>query len=174
AAVGVRPFGERVTFGIDARFRTCEDSGQVCGIDSPDVSLTVEARVLNGLTLLGQAGYEQRRPAPGFATDTAFRFEVGAQIDFAHLGLRSGPRFRGSDPGTLATSIRLTTQAWPGVSFAPATAADVDLDKALRRPGFDFKDLVFGSEHRDPLLRTLEMCSRLPRDGSVNADVLRT
>src|SRR5256885_6341485 len=62
AAVGGRPFGQRVTFGIDARFRTCEDSGQVCGIDSPDASLTVEARVLNGLTLLGQAGYDQRRP----------------------------------------------------------------------------------------------------------------
>src|SRR5207248_2664985 len=174
AAVGVRPFGERVTFGIDARFRSCEDSGQVCGIDSPDASLTVEARVLNGLTLLAQAGYDQRRPGPGFATDNAFRFQVGAQIDFAHLGVRSAPRFRGGDPGTISTAIRLTTQPWQGISFAPATAADVDLDKALRRPGFDFKDLLFGTEHRVPLTLTLEMFSRLSRDGSVKAVVLRT
>ena len=134
----------------------------------------LEARVLRGLTLLGQAGFDQRRAGIGAATDTTFRFQIGAQIDFAHLGLRSAPRFRGGDPGTLSTEIRLTTQPWEGVSFAPATAADVDLDKALRRPGFDIKDLVFGSEHRDPLERTLEMFSRLSRDGSVKAVVLRT
>ncbi|TMA17550.1 MAG: hypothetical protein E6J85_16785 [Deltaproteobacteria bacterium] len=174
AAIGLRPFGERVTFGIDARFRACDESGQACGIDSPDGALTVEARVLRGLTLLGQAGFDQRRAGIGAATDTTFRFQIGAQIDFAHLGLRSAPRFRGGDPGTLSTEIRLTTQPWEGVSFAPATAADVDLDKALRRPGFDIKDLVFGSEHRDPLERTLEMFSRLSRDGSVKAVVLRT
>jgi protease IV len=174
AAIGLRPFGERVSFGLDARFRACDESGQACGIDSPDASLTVEARVTSGLTLLGQAGFDQRRAGIGSATDTTFRFQVGAQIDFAHLGLRSAPRFRGGDPGTLSTSIRMTTQAWPGLSFAPATAADVDLDKALRRPGFDFKDLVFGSEHRDPLARTLEMLSRLSRDGSVKAVVLRS
>jgi protease-4 len=174
AAIGLRPFGEKVTFGVDARFRACDDSGQACGIDSPDGSLTVEARVLTGLTLLGQAGFDQRRAGTGSATDTTFRFQIGAQIDFAHLGLRSAPRFRGGDAGTLSTSIRLTTQAWPGVSLAPATAADVDLDSALRRPGFDPKDLLFGSEHRDPLTRTLEMLSRLSRDGSVKAVVLRT
>src|SRR5256885_9882929 len=174
AAIGLRPFGERVTFGIDARFRACDGSGEACGIGSPDGALTVEARVLKGLTLLGQAGFDQRRGGALAATDTTFRFQVGAQIDFVHLGIRSAPRFHGGDPGHLSTSIRLTTQPRDGVSFAPATAADVDLDKALRRPGFDFKDLVFGSEHRDPLERTLEMLSRLARDGSVKAVVLRT
>jgi len=184
AAIGVRPFGEDFTFAFDARFRAC-GTGEPCGFDSPDVGLTIEARVLRGLTFVGQVGYEQRRaallapvqagPFFGFLTnDSAWRFQVGAQIDFAHLGVRSAPRFHGSDTGTLSTAIRLSTQAWPGISFSPATAADVDLDKALRRPGFDVKDLVFGSEHRDPLARTLEMLSRISRDGSVKAVVLRS
>ncbi|MFL5446577.1 MAG: signal peptide peptidase SppA [Myxococcales bacterium] len=174
AAVGLRPFGERVSFGLDAAFRACSDDFQPCGIGSPDAALTLEARVVHGLTFLGQVGFDQRRGGAALATETNWRFLVGAQIDLAHFGVRSGPQFRGSDPGNLATSIRLTSQAWPGFELAPPTAADVDLDKALRRPGFEPADLLFGSEHRDPLARTLEFFSRLSQDGSVKAVVLRT
>jgi len=187
AAIGLRPFGERFTFGIDARFRACDGSGEFCGLGSPDAAVTVEARVLTGLTLLGQAGFDRRRggPLPAMpvgqgtqpfvdGTGTTFRFQIGAQFDFAHLGLRSAPRFHGGDPGTLSTAIRLSTEAWPGVSLAPATAEDVDLDKALRRPGFEFSSLLFGTEHRDPLERTLELFARLSHEDSVKAVVLRT
>src|SRR3954469_14351283 len=63
AAIGLRPFGERFTVALDARFRACGDDGQPCGFDSPDGSLTLEARVLSGLTLLGQVGFDQTRVA---------------------------------------------------------------------------------------------------------------
>jgi protease-4 len=174
ASIGVRPLGEKLTLGIDARFRACGDDGQPCGFDSPDGSVTLEARIMSGLTLLGQVGFDQRIKALGGATDTTFRFEVGAQIDLAHLGLRSAPSFHGGDPGTLLTSVRLSTQAWPAIPVPAATAADVDLDRSLRRPGFDPKDLIFGRADRDPLERTLEMLARLAHDGNVKAVVLRS
>ena len=66
---------------VDARFRACGDDGQPCGFDSPDASLTVEARVLEGLTLLGQVGFDQTRVAAAAAADTTWRFLLGARID---------------------------------------------------------------------------------------------
>jgi protease-4 len=176
AAIGVRPFGERVTLAVDALFRACTSSmpliggGNIgsngsCGIGHPDWAFTGLGDLVQGVKLLAQVGVAESGTAS---------WQLGVQIDFPHLGVATAPSFVGGNTGSELTVVRLSTQRWPGLTIPIGHAAMIDLDRALRRPGFEPLDLIFGRTHRDPLALTLEELQRLAGDGSVKAVVLRS
>jgi protease IV len=172
AAVGIRPFGERLTLAVDALFRSCTSyPGSVlgleggCGIEHPDWAFTGIGQIVNGVQLLGQVGITDSGTAS---------FQFGIQLDFAHLGITTAPSFVDGNTGSELTVVRLSSEAWPGLRIPIGHAAMLDLDRALRRPGFEPIDALFGGTHRDPLALTLEELRRLEQDPGVKAVVLRT
>jgi protease IV len=174
AAVGVRPFGERLTLAVDALFHGCTSALPVpgllistasCGIGHPDWAFTGIGQLVNGLHLLAQLGVADSGTAS---------FQFGVRLDFAHLGITTAPGFVGGNTGSEQTVVRLSSEAWPGVRIPIGHAAMLDLDRALRRPGFEPLEALFGGTHRDPLALTLEELQRLSQESDVKAVVLRS
>ena len=166
AAIAVRPLREWVTVAADGLFRSCAPGVlQSCGIDHPDLSFSLEARILRGLSLVGQV----TRGDSGSVTG-----QIGLQLDFAHLGVRSGTNFGQAINARSRTVVRLSSAAEPGIRVPVGRAVELDLDRSLRRPSPGWVELVLGETYRDPLALTLEAMRRLAGDPGVKAIVLRT
>jgi len=166
ATVAVRPLQERLTLAADAIFRSCTDDGRPCGVEHPDWAFTGEARLVQGLQLVGQVGLSDAGTVSG---------QLGLQIDFAHFGARSAASFPGAGAtGSQLSVLRLSSLAYPGLSFPRSRAVELDLDRALRRPPSGVVGVLLGETHRDPLALTVEELHRLARDPAVKAVVLRS
>jgi len=166
AAVAIRPLREQVTLAADAIFRSCTDDGRACGAEHPDWAFTAEARLVQGLQILGQVG---------LANGGNFSGQVGLQIDLARFGARTAASFPGGGAtGSQLTALRLSSVPVPGLHIPRGRAVELDLDRALRRQGSGVIGILLGETHRDPLALTIEELHRLARDRDVRAVVLRS
>ena len=166
AAVAVRPLREQLTLAADATFRSCTDDARPCGVEHPDWAFTGEARLIQGLQLVGQVG---------LSDGGTFSGQVGVQVDLGRFGVRSAASFPGADAtGSQLTVLRLSSSEYPGLPIPRRRAVELDLDRALRRSASGVVGLLLGETHRDPLALTIEELHRLARDPQVKAVVLRS
>jgi protease-4 len=166
AALAVRPLRERLTLAADVIFRSCTDDGRPCGVEHPDWAFTGEARLLQGLQVVGQVG---------LADSGTFSAQVGLQVDLARFGARTAASFPGGGAtGSQLTVLRLSSAPYPGLHIPRGRAVEVDLDRALHRQGSGLIGLLLGETYRDPLALTVEELHRLARDPDVKAVVLRS
>ena len=166
AAVAVRPLRERLTLAADATFRSCTADGRPCGAEHPDWAFTGEARLIQGLQLVGQVG---------LSDGGTFSGQVGVQLDLARFGARSASSFPGAGAaGSQLTVLRLSSSEYPSLPIPRRRAVELDLDQALRRPSSGVVGVLLGETHRDPLALTIEELHRLARDPEVKAVVLRS
>jgi protease IV len=165
AAVAIRPLGERLTLAADALFRSCADTGP-CGLEHPDWAFTGEAQLVRGLQVVGQVGLSDAGTVSG---------QIGLQLDFRWLGVRSAARFPGAGgTGSQLSVVRASSAEYPGLDIPRRRAVELDLDETLRRPRSGLIGVLLGQTHRDPLALTVETMHRLARDSSVKAVVLRS
>lgn len=173
-SLAVKPICDRVTIALDAEWASCngtpafQQSGtpRSCGLDSPDLRLTLDAGIFDGLKLLGQVARS--------AQDEKWSGQVGLALDVGHLGVRAvravsegrGPRF--------AMQARLSAERFPALPRLPGRAVLVDLTRALKPNPPALWDLAWGRVKVDPLRRTLEALVRLGDDSSIAAVVLKS
>jgi protease-4 len=166
AAVAVRPLRERLTLAADATFRSCTADGRPCGAGHPDWVFTGEARLVQGVQLIGQVG---------LSDGGTFSGQVGLQLDLARFGGRSAASFPGAGAtGSQLTVLRLSSTKYPALRIPWGRAVELDLDSALRRPTSGVVGVLLGETHRDPLALTMEELHRLACDPDVKAVVLRS
>jgi len=166
-SAGVRPLGQVATLGVDALVRSCVDTTfagpKPCGLAHPDLFLTLDAVLVNGLHFIGQVGALDASTGP-------LTFQAGVQIDLGQATLRAAPRFR--EESSSRASFRLALNSAAGPSFAPfhpGRAVEIDLGRALTRPAPGPLDLVFGVQREDPLTQVLAALKRLGKDPGVRA-----
>jgi protease-4 len=164
-SAAVRPIGERLDLAADLRWSECTNAaGPACGLDHKEWFVTAQARLVRGVTLIGQLGLLDGTRTTGL---------VGLQLDLAHAGVAYAPAFGAGDARD-AWRVRASTERWPAASFPVSHAVEINLKTALERPHPGPAALVFGATTRDPLRRTLETMRRLSNDSSVKAVVLRS
>ena len=98
-SAAVRPWRERLDLAADLRWGECTNApaGSVCGIDHRDWIFTAQARVRQGVTLIGQLAVLDGSQTTGL---------VGLQFDLGHLGVTYG-----TGMGALPT-IGILTAGW--------------------------------------------------------------
>ena len=165
-AVAVRPLRELLTVAVDATFRSCSTGGRPCGVEHPDWAFTGEARLADGLQVVGQVGVTDAGNVSG---------QIGLQVDLAHLGVRSAASFPGAGgTGSQLTVLRLSSIEYPGLQIPGRRAVSLNLDRSLHRPSSGVVGVFLGQTHRDPLALTIEEMHRLALDPTVKAVVLRS
>src|SRR5438067_868095 len=150
----------------DATFRSCTSGGRPCGVEHPDWAFTGEARLADGLQVVGQVGVTDAGNVSG---------QIGLQVDLAHLGVRSAASFPGAGgTGSQLTVLRLSSIEYPGLQIPGRRAVSLNLDRSLHRPSSGVVGVFLGQTHRDPLALTIEEMHRLALDPTVEAVVLRS
>ena len=164
-SAALRPWRERLDLAADLRWSECTNApaGSVCGIDHRNWILTAQARVWQGVTLIGQLAVLDGSQTTGL---------VGLQLDLGHLGATYGTGMGGL-PTWDTWRLRASSERWPGVRM-PETAVEIDLRKALSPPRPGPLTLVFGTTFRDPLSETILTLRRLSRDSGTKVVVLRS
>jgi protease-4 len=165
-SAAVRPLRERLDLAADLRWSECTNApaATACGIDHREWTFTAQARISQGLTLIGQLGLLDGSRTTGL---------LGLQVDFAHLGAAYAPAF-GDTNAQDSWRIRASTDRWPSARMPFRGAVELDLKTALSRPRPGPLALVFGTTARDPLAQTLETFRRIARDPATRAVVLRS
>jgi protease-4 len=164
-SAGIRPLRERLDLAADLRWDECTNAprGLGCGLGDAQWLFTTQARVVRGLTLLGQIGVQ----------NSDVRGLVGLQVDFGHIGAAYAPTFM-SGVTEDSWRVRASTERWPALAISVRHAAELDLRKALSKPKPGPLALVFGTTSRDPLALTLRTLRRLAKDPGTKAVVLRS
>ena len=164
-SAAVRPWHERLDLAADLRWTECTNAraGSACGIDHRNWIFTAQARVRQGVTLIGQLAVLDGSQTTGL---------VGLQLDLEHLGVTYGTGM-GALPAWDTWRLRASTDRWPAVRM-PASAVEIDLRKALSPPRPGPVALVFGATSRDPLAETILTLRRLSRDPGTKLVVLRS
>jgi protease-4 len=155
--VGVRPLGERFTLGLDFLFN------EAAGASNGVLQGTLALGLFQGMTL--GAGV-----AKGFGTGGDWRVQVGLTVDGAHAGLTyaGGGASEGADH---VIAVRLSSAAYPSLSFGEGKLALFDLEDLLQPPGG--VGALLGFPHADPYIRLTELLDRAARDPSLEGVVLK-
>src|SRR6266404_2899258 len=164
-SAAVRPWRERLDLAGDLRWSECTNApaGSACGIDHRNWIFTAQARVRQGVTLIGQLAVLDGSQTTGL---------VGLQLDLEHLGASYGTGMGGL-PAWDTWRLRASTERWPAVRMLES-AVEIDLRKALSPPRPGPLALVFGATSRDPLAETIRTLRRLSRDPATRLVVLRS
>src|SRR6267143_1864716 len=164
-SAALRPWRERLDLAADLRWSECTNApaGSVCGIDHRNWIFTAQARVWQGVTLIGQLAVLDGSQTTGL---------VGLQLDLGHLGATYGTGMGGL-PTWDTWRLRASSERWPGVRM-PESAVEIDLRKALSPPRPGPLALVFGTTSRDPLAQTVLALRRLSREPATKVVVLRS
>src|SRR5229473_2963329 len=120
AAAAIRPIGEQLTLAADATFR----------------SFTGEARLAQGLQLIGQLGVSDAGTVSG---------QIGLQVDLARLGLRSAASFPGAGE-TQRDPLALTVEQMHRLALDPTVKAVVLRSGGLRLGAGRSEELRSGIE----------------------------
>lgn len=150
-AVGLRPFGERLTLGADY---TAAEGAWAEG----RLGYTVRATVLPGLGL--GAGLSH-----GLGAERSLALQFAATLDTSRFGLTYAGG--GAEGGGLdhVVAVRLSSQRYPALGLGGGTVAMLDLDDELRARVSPAMSLL-GVSASDPYLRLtrwLDLASKDPR-----------
>src|SRR6267378_4923858 len=164
-SAALRPWRERLDLAADLRWTECTNApaGSACGIDHRNWIFTAQARVRQGVTLIGQLAVLDGSQTTGL---------VGLQLDLGHLGVTYGTGMGGL-PAWDTWRLRASTERWPALRVLER-AVEIDLRKALSPPRPGPLALVFGATSRDPLAETILTLRRLSRDPATRLVVLRS
>lgn len=157
-AVGVRPFGERLTLGAD--YLAPEgDWGD------GRLTYTLKATVLPGLGL--GAGLSH-----GLGADRSLALQFAATLDSSRFGLTYAGG--GAEGGGLdhVVAVRLSTQRYPALRLGGGAVALVDLDDRLvERGGLGLS--LLGVTEPDPFLRLMRWMDDATKDPRLEGVLLK-
>ncbi|WP_224249404.1 signal peptide peptidase SppA [Hyalangium gracile] len=154
--VGLRPFGERYTLGVDYQFR----SG---GLDEGRFSYALKAEVLPGLRV--GAGMSH-----GLREGEALAFQLGLTLDTSHFGVTYAPG--GTNDGLdHVLAVRLSSSTYRSV-VSSGVVTMVDLNDRLSG-GVSPALALFGASGPDPYLRLMRFLDLASRDPQLRGVVLK-
>lgn len=162
---GVRPLGDWLTLSLDARIPSGKNTPIETGWEATILSWTARAIVADGVGLFGALAHRADASGPVAG-------QVGLALDFGHVGLQGTPLLAsgGADPGFLVAADLRAHLSERRLEARRSRVAVVDLDSALRKS----KGLqLFPSEHRDPMIDTIEGFHRLADDEDVEAVLVK-
>lgn len=155
--VGLRPFGERYTLGVDYLFR----SG---GLDEGRLSYTLKAEVLPGLRLGAGFSHGLRR-----GEDQAV--QLAATLDTSRFGVTyAAGGTAGEADHTLA--VRLSMAPYRSLRLSTGVVALVDLNDRLSG-GVSPSLALFGVSGSDPYLRLMRFLDLATQDPELRGVVLK-
>ncbi|MFL5355325.1 signal peptide peptidase SppA [Archangium sp.] len=157
-AVGVRPFGERLTLAAD--YLATEGHW-----DEGRLTYTVLGTVVPGLGL--GAGLSH-----GLGADSALALQFSVTLDSSHFGLTyagGGAEGGGSDH---VLAVRLSGQKYPGLRLGGGSVALLDLDDRLVERGGLGASLL-GVSGSDPYLRLLRWLDDATKDPRLKGVLLK-
>jgi protease-4 len=148
-AVGVRPFGERLTLGAD--YTATEGNW-----DDGRLSYTVQATVLPGLGL--GAGLSH-----GLGSERALALQFAATLDSSRFGVTYAGG--GAEGGGLdhVVAVRLSGQKYPALRLGGGSVALLDLDDRLRQRSSPALSLL-GISESDPYIRLVRWLDHAAKD----------
>ena len=156
-AVGVRPFGERVTLGAD--YLAAEGAW-----DDGRLTYTLQAAVVPGLGL--GAGFSH-----GLGSDRSLALQFAATVDTSGFGVTYAGG--GAEGGGLdhVVAVRLSSQKYPALRLGGGSVAMVDLDDELRERGGTLA--LLGFREPDPYLRLTRWLDEATKDPRLEGVVLK-
>jgi protease-4 len=156
-AVGVRPFGERVTLGAD--YLAAEGAW-----DEGRLTYTLQAAVVPGLGL--GAGLSH-----GLGSDRSLALQFAATVDTSGFGVTYAGG--GAENGGLdhVVAVRLSSQKYPALRLGGGSVAMVDLDDELRARGGTLA--LLGFSEPDPYLRLTRWLDEATKDPRLKGVVLK-
>ncbi|KFA92461.1 signal peptide peptidase SppA [Archangium violaceum] len=156
-AVGVRPFGERVTLGAD--YLAAEGAW-----DEGRLTYTVQAAIVPGFGL--GAGLSH-----GLGGDRTVALQLAATLDSSHFGLTyagGGAQGGGSDH---VVAVRISGQKYAPLNLGGGSVAMLDLDDELRERGGALS--LLGFSEPDPYLRLTRWMHEATKDPRLEGVVLK-
>ncbi|HEX8818622.1 MAG TPA: signal peptide peptidase SppA, partial [Archangium sp.] len=156
-AVGLRPFGERLTLGAD--YTAAE--GQW---GDGRFSYTLQTTVLPGLGL--GAGLSH-----GLGTERSLALQFAATLDSSRFGITYAGG--GAEGGGLdhVVAVRLSSQKYPALRLGGGSVAMLDLDDELRAGGGTLA--LLGFSEPDPYLRLTRWMDEATKDPRLEGVVLK-
>ncbi|MFL5347238.1 MAG: signal peptide peptidase SppA [Hyalangium sp.] len=148
--IGLRPFDERYTLGVDYQLR----SG---GLDKGSLNYALKAEVWPGLRL--SAGLSH-----GLSPGQAVAFQLAATVDTAHFGFTyaGGGTHDGADH---VLAVRLSSDTYRALGLSSGVVTMLDLNDRLAH-GINPAFALFGASGPDPyleLMRFLELATKDPQ-----------
>jgi len=155
--IGVRPFDERYTLGVDYLFRSGD-------LDEGRLAYTLKGEVVAGVGLSAGLSHGMRGGEP-------LALQVGLTLDTSRFGLTyAGGR---ADSGTdHVFSVRLSSAPYRGVRVSSGVVAMVDVNDRLSggvSPGL----ALFGISGSDPYLRLMRFFDLATKDPQLRGVVLK-
>ena len=156
-AVGVRPFGERVTLGAD--YLAAEGAWE-----NGRLTYTLLAAVVPGLGL--GAGFSH-----GLGSDRSLALQFAATLDTSGFGVTYAGG--GAEGGGLdhVVAVRLSSKKYPSLRLGGGSVAMVDLDDELRERGGTLA--LLGFREPDPYLRLTRWLDEATKDPRLKGVVLK-
>ncbi|PTL80455.1 signal peptide peptidase SppA [Vitiosangium sp. GDMCC 1.1324] len=157
-AVGVRPFGERLTLGAD--YLASEGNW-----GDGRLSYTLQGTVISGVRL--GAGLSH-----GLGTDNALALQFSLTLDSSNFGLTYAGG--GAESGGLdhVVAVRVSSQRYPNLQLGGGSVALVDLDDQLVERGGLGLPLIGGSGE-DPFIRLMRWMDEATKDPRLKGVLLK-
>lgn len=157
--VGLRPFRERLTAGVDFTF---DDQ---TGISGSRLSYVLKGEVIRGLWLTAAFSHGVDGVAPAFA-------QAGLQLDLAHVGAGYGFSYSQAGVGHLVTA-RLSTEAHHALPVARDQIAVISMDDVGANSGGTSVASLLGVSSPDRYLRLVRALEAARRDDALAGVVLK-
>lgn len=157
-AVGVRPFGERLTFGVDYLF----DESR--GVTDGRLSYVLQGEVKQGILVSAGASH-------GFGPADPLAIQVGLTVNLSNLGATYavGSAGDGLDHVFLG---RLSAADYPGLTTGRGKVAMLDLSNLLGGEAGGTISLI-GGRREDPYLELTRLLAQAERDQSLAGVVVK-
>lgn len=157
-AIGLRPFGERFSLGVDYLI------SEQAGIGEGRFTYTLLAQLVRGVSLSAGVSHGLH------ASDELF-FQVAATVDTSHLGLTyaAGGAPAGFDH---VVQLRLSEAKYPALSIGEGKVALLDLSAALSEDR-SFMSTLLGTKREDPFLSLTRTLDEARRDPELRALVVK-
>lgn len=156
--IGIRPFGERLSIGLDYLFDT--DGG----VDEGRFGYALVGRILPGLSISAGASHGLRPADP-------FQLQLGVTLDTSNLGLTYAAG--GASAGmSHVLALRASSQRYPSLTSGGGSIALFDLDDLLVESTSPALSLL-GVRQADPYLRLTRLLDGAIRDPNLRGVVLK-
>jgi protease-4 len=155
--IGVRPFGERYTLGVDYLFR----SG---GLDEGRFTYALKAEVRPGLVLSGGLSH-------GLRSGQETVFQLAATLDTSHFGFTYAPGGT-SDGWDHVLQVRLSSDTYPSLGVSTGVVAMLDLNDRLSG-GSSLALSLLGASADDPYLELMRFLDMATKDPQLRGVVLK-
>jgi protease-4 len=155
--VGVRPFGERYTLGVDYQFH----SG---GLDNGTLTYALKAEVWPGVRLAGGLSH-------GLRAGQEVAFQLGATLDTSHFGFTYVPG--GTNDGLdHVLAVRLSSDSYRALGLSSGVVTMLDLNDELSS-GVNPAFALFGASGPDPYLELMRFLDLATKDPQLRGVVLK-